>query len=70
MVLVFPIRFFWIYGRSLLFVPTESDMSYMFKSIVSMLDQGRNPLDISGELNVPSEWVYRAIEFRAQESRI
>lgn len=45
-------------------------MSYMFKSIVSMLDQGRNPLDISGELNVPTEWVYLAIEFRVQESRI
>ena len=45
-------------------------MFSVIKSIISMLDQGRNPLDISGELNVPTEWVYLAIEFRVQESRI
>ena len=45
-------------------------MSLVIKSIVSMIEQGRNPLDISGELNVPPEWVYTVINFRLQESQV
>ena len=37
-------------------------MKEVFEAICEMLDEGRNPLDISGELNVPDSWVQAAIQ--------